>query len=240
MNEITASNYDAHVKEQGLQHQIDAYYEPKRLFDKRRIDIVLRHLDPRPQEMILDVGCGVGTFVFHGAKRGAYCTGLDYSQNSLKMAEELVARFFVSGTTRFVLGQAQRLPFPDKTFDKLTAIDFVEHIDLAEKEMFLSEMFRVLKEGGLAVVFTPNKIREDIGEVYWEVRHFLFGNRVPKNELHYGLIGRAGFEKLLEKHGFSFDFYYYDTTRPYLARLPFFKHFLSLDMLWVIRKKRAL
>lgn len=238
MKKITSATYDEHVLAQGPQAQIDAYYEPKELFNKRRIDIVLDRLDPKPQERILDIGCGVGTFVFNSAKRDACCFGLDYSSESLKMAKDLVARFIVTGQTHFVQGQAMRLPFADKSFDKITAVDFIEHIYLEEKDGLLSEMSRVLKDDGLMVIFTPNKIREDIGEIYWKIRHFLFKDKVPKNELHYGFISRMDFERLLKKHGLDFRLYYEDTTRPYLAQLPFLRHFLSLDLLWTVRKPR--
>jgi cyclopropane fatty-acyl-phospholipid synthase-like methyltransferase len=239
MKKITSATYDEHVLSQGPQAQIDVYYEPKEPFNKRRIDIVLGRLDPRPQEMMLDIGCGVGTFVFHCAKKGAHCFGLDYSRESLKMAQGLVARFVIAGSTHFVLGEAMRLPFADRSFDKITAVDFIEHIYLDQKDSLLYEMSRVLKDDGLMVVFTPNKIREDIGETYWKIRHFLFKDKVPKDELHYGLISRMDFERLLKKHGLDFRLYYQDTTRPYLARLPFLKHFLSLDLLWIVRKQRA-
>lgn len=165
MKKITAAIYDAHVKAQRPQAQIDAYYEPKEIFNKRRIDNVLGHLDPQPLEKILDIGCGVGTFVFHSAKKGAHCFGLDYSMESLKMGRGLVASFVVTGEAHFVLGEAMHLPFMNSIFDKITAIDFIEHIDMEEKDELLFEVSRALKDDGLAVIFTPNKIREDLGEL---------------------------------------------------------------------------
>lgn len=236
MKKITSATYDAHVMEQGADFQVRSYYEPTEASEKRRIAIILDHLDPRRGEKILDVGCGVGTFVFHSAKRGADGLGVDYSKESVRMARQLVGRYTIAGSARFVAAEVFHLPFKDSAFDKITAVDFIEHIRLEEKDFFLSEVRRVLKDNGIVIIFTPNKIREDIGAFYWGARHLFFRHKVPKNDLHYGLINKADFEKLLKKNGFSFDFHYYDTTKPCLAMWPLLKHFLSLNLLWVIHK----
>lgn len=236
MKKITSATYDAHVMEQGVDFQIRTYYEPREDSEKRRIVIILDYLDPRHAEKILDIGCGVGAFVFHAAKRGADGFGVDYSRESVKMAKQLVSRYAIEGSADFVAAEVFHLPFKDAAFDKITAVDFIEHIRLDEKGFFLSEVRRVLKDNGYAVIFMPNKMREDISAFYWEARRLFFRHKAPKNELHYGLINKADFEKLLKKHGFVFDFHYYDTTKPYLAMWPLLKHYLSLNLLWVIRK----
>ena len=237
MNKITSSTYDEHVLQEGVDFQVKTYYEPQDIPEKRRKDIILKYLKPRAGEKILDIGCGVGTFVFHSAKKGADCFGLDYSKESLKMAKDLTARYAPQGGANFIVAEAVKLPFSCAVFDKITSIDFIEHISLDEKDKLLGEIFRVLKNNGFAVIFTPNKIREDIGEFYWRLRHFLFKDKIPKNELHYGLTSRINFERLLKRHSFVFDFSYHDTTRPFLARLPILRHFLSLNLLWIICKK---
>ena len=94
----------------------------------------------------------------------------------------------------------------------------------------------MLKADGVAVIFTPSLIRERIGEVYWKIRHYLFKDKVPHTDLHYGLIGRRSFELLLEKAGFSFEFEYADTTRPFLAKIPLLNRLVALNLLWKIKK----
>ncbi len=240
MAKITAETYDRNVLEQGAQRQIDDHYEPKAIARQNRINIIMGHLKLSPGARVLDVGCGVGAFAFHCAKKGAFSTGIDYSKESVSMASRLVKDYGLQDMAFFAAADAFNMPFKDSVFDSVLAIDFIEHIRHDEKELLLTEISRVLKYDGCAVIFTPNKIREAIGDIYWRLRHFLFGDKIPKDELHYGLISRRGFEKLLKKHGFLFEFAYYDLTRPYLAKLYFFRHFLSLNLLWVVRKQRAL
>src|SRR5208283_4356225 len=96
MKNITSENYDKDVTAQGLQFQIDRYYEPKEISEQRRIKIVLKAIDPRPGEKILDIGCGVGTFAFHCAQLKAMSFGIDYSKESIKTARILCKRYGVS------------------------------------------------------------------------------------------------------------------------------------------------
>ncbi|MFH1062923.1 MAG: class I SAM-dependent methyltransferase [Candidatus Omnitrophota bacterium] len=234
--EINAEVYDQNVLAEGLQVQIDNYYQPKTIAQKRRINIVVKSLDPKPNEKVLDIGCGVGTFAFAAAKKKSYGFGIDYSHESLKIAKILAKRFKTNNSSAFVTASALNLPYKDSCFDKVVIADFIEHITDAEKKILLKEIYRVLKPGGLGVVFTPNAIREYWGEVYCKLKHVLFKKSVPNTDLHYGLINRSGFESLLRQGNFKFSFKYVDTTRPYLANIPFLNHLLALNLLWKIKK----
>ncbi len=231
-----SKEYDLHVESQGEQFQIDVYYEPKKETDLLRIRVVIDELAPGHKEKILDIGCGVGTFTFHCAKQGSVSFGLDYSIKSVVMAKNLTKKYSLFGSADFLRSDAMNLPFKDNVFDKIICADFIEHINNEEKEALLKEVYRVLKRGNIAVFFTPNKTREKIGEYYCKLRHILFGNKIPVTDLHFGLISRSRFEKLLKKYSFEFVFKYKDVTRLYLARIPFVNNFLALNLLWIAKK----
>jgi ubiquinone/menaquinone biosynthesis C-methylase UbiE len=203
---------------------------------KRRVEEVIKRLDPRPGERILDVGCGVGTFAYHSAKAGAIVSGIDYSQESIALAKKLTDRYQVGSRVNFVLGSAVKLPFDDCSFDKVVSSDFIEHILNKEKEQVFSEIKRVLKPGGTAVVFTPNAVREQIAVYYNWVRRLFFKEPIPFNELHIGLTGKDEFESILKAQGLVFKLEYVDTTRPYLAKIPLVRRFLALQLLWTVKK----
>ncbi|MCM8763263.1 MAG: class I SAM-dependent methyltransferase [Candidatus Omnitrophica bacterium] len=236
VKEITSEVYDSHIIEQGLQFQIDKYYEPKELPLKRRIKIILDAIAPKASEKILDIGCGVGTFAFHCARCGTNSVGIDYSLESIKVARQLSEKYGTSKNTKFIVGNANRLPFKDSYFDKVVAIDFIEHITFEDKEKLLREICRVLNLKGIAVIFTPNGIRERIGEIYWKIRSRITQEDIPTTDLHYGLVKRSEFESLLRKFNFSFEFKYADITRPYLSKIPILRNFLALELLWIIKK----
>lgn len=108
---------------------------------------------------VLDVGCGTGTWALHLAASGAEVTGVDVSTEMIRMARRKAEQ---AGQTQqpgrkvaFLTGDAAHLPFPTATFDLVTALLVLEFS--ADPESVLSEMVRVLRPGGIALVATLNR-----------------------------------------------------------------------------------
>jgi len=233
---VTSRDYDERIKMQMVQFQIDKYYQPKDGAGKKRIDVLLSVIQPKAGEAILDVGCGVGTFAYHCAVMGARTAGVDYSRESINVARELSGRFGAGGKTEFICcDAAKQLPYSDKCFDKVVAADFIEHIDDLQKRDALSEMVRVLKPGGIVIIFTPNELRERMGAIKNKLVSLFFSG-APRTRLHYGMTNRFKFEKTLRDMNLAFSRRFLDITRPYLAKIPVLNEILSLDILWVIKK----
>lgn len=93
----------------------------------------------------LDLGCGTGMNLDHLA-RYARPTGTDFSEEALHFCLE-------RGHTSLAKADAAALPFPDRQFDIITALDVIEHLD--DDRAALAELKRVLKPGGLLVVSVP-------------------------------------------------------------------------------------
>jgi ubiquinone/menaquinone biosynthesis C-methylase UbiE len=231
---ITPKTYDESILSKPVQHQIDTYYFPKDEASKKRIQLILDCLKPKKEDKILDVGCGVGTFTFHSAKAGAEAYGIDYSEESIKLAINLTKHYSVSHRTKFIVGRVDTLPFMDSYFDKIVAADIIEHISDEDKDLMLKEMRRVFKSNGFIVIFTPNRIRDRIGLI-WKKLTF---QRISQWDIaaHFGLINRFGYEKILKKNRMIFQFKHIDITRAYLATIPFLRRILSLNLLWIARK----
>ena len=93
---------------------------------------------------ILDVGCGTGGNLEMLRRFGA-AEGVDVSDEALEFCRS-------KGLTVHK-GLAESLPFADESFDVVTALDVVEHLD--DDVAGLTEMFRVLKIGGKTLIFVP-------------------------------------------------------------------------------------
>jgi SAM-dependent methyltransferase len=93
---------------------------------------------------ILDVGCGTGGNLEMLKKFGA-AEGVDVSDDALEFCRS-------KGLTVHK-GLAEELPFADESFDVVTALDVVEHLD--DDIAGLKEMFRVTKRGGKTLIFVP-------------------------------------------------------------------------------------
>lgn len=106
---------------------------------------ILRWLDPLPGEKVLDIGCGDGAYDRKIARAGAEVTGIDIHEKRLAAAR----RYYQSERTKFLFMDASRLDFPDAAFDKALSLCVVEH--LADDELVMRNLSRVLKPGGLFV-----------------------------------------------------------------------------------------
>lgn len=99
----------------------------------------------RQPPRILDVGCGTGANLEMLAQFGA-AEGVDVSEDALAFCR-------ARGLTKVRLGAAESLPYEDNSFDLVTALDVVEHLD--DDAAGLSEMRRVLRPDGRALLFVP-------------------------------------------------------------------------------------
>ena len=93
---------------------------------------------------ILDVGCGTGANLEMLAQFGA-AEGVDVSDEALE--------FCRAKGLKTHKGLAEKLPFTDESFNLVTALDVVEHLD--DDVAGLKEMHRVLKSGGRTLIFVP-------------------------------------------------------------------------------------
>lgn len=105
----------------------------------------------QPGSRILDVGCGGGFLSNELALNGYEVTGVDLSASSLKVAQA----HDKTRSVNYEIADAFKLPYPDGSFDALTAMDFLEHIENPEE--VIKEFSRVLKPGGLFFFHTFNR-----------------------------------------------------------------------------------
>ena len=94
---------------------------------------------------ILDVGCGTGANLQMLSQFGA-AEGVDVSSEALEFCR-------ARGLANVKQGAAETLPHGDASFDLVTGLDVVEHLD--DDVAGLREMRRVLRPGGRALLFVP-------------------------------------------------------------------------------------
>jgi SAM-dependent methyltransferase len=101
-----------------------------------------------PGERVLDLGCGAGTDSLVAAQmvgQQGYVTGIDMTQEMLAKARAAAAELS-STNVEFVEGEAERLPFPDESFDVVISNGVIDLIP--DKDAVFSELHRVLVPGG--------------------------------------------------------------------------------------------
>src|SRR5690606_33526142 len=88
--------------------------------------------------------------------------------DKIREAIEKLAQKFPQG--KFISGNLPPLPFADNTYDVVISFQVIEHIQ--DDKLFLSEIHRVLKPGGVALITTPNR-RMSLSRNPWHIREYL-------------------------------------------------------------------
>ena len=123
----------------------------------------------------LDLGCGNGKTVSALIDEGFDVTGVDFSEVAINQCKE---RF---PNSEFLVTDVTILPFPDSTFDYVTAVHILEHLDEEQLSKTVKEIERVLVDGGYVFIrcFTKRDMRSgkrndsDIFYRFYEVETIL-------------------------------------------------------------------
>lgn len=141
--------------------KIGQHYNTTRKADRALLARVIAHLDPKPLGQYLDIGCGTGNYTIELHKKGVHITGIDSSNEMLKIASDKCKEVV------WQLGSAEQIPAEDESFDGCLATLTIHH--WSDLDAGFKEVNRVLKPGGRMVIFTstPNQMKG-----YWLNHYF--------------------------------------------------------------------
>lgn len=146
---------------------------------ERRLEFLRRYatLDGR---RILDIGCGIGTYMRAFRRFSDDVYGVDVD----------VQRVHEGGRSvpNLMLAVGERLPFADRTFDVVLLNEVIEHV--ADDALTLAEACRVVRPGGYIFIYAPNRFYPfETHGIYWGKR-YIFGNIPLVNYLPNSLRNR--------------------------------------------------
>lgn len=103
---------------------------------------------------MLEVGCGAGIDLVRFARAGVKVTGIDLSRTAIELARNNIEQNGLNADLRVMNGESMQ--FPDDSFDVVYAHGVLQYTANANK--MISEIQRVLKPGGEAIVMVYNRI----------------------------------------------------------------------------------
>jgi len=147
---------------------------------------------------LLDVGCGPGYVSAAAAQRGVKPIGLDFSSEMITIAKKMWPDI------EFREGDAQKLPFADKTFDRVVANFALLHV--SDPALAMNEACRVLKTNGRFGFTTWAKASENpfVRLVDDAIQaHADVDADLPPGPAFYLFESRNEFRNALERAGFN-------------------------------------
>jgi SAM-dependent methyltransferase len=112
-------------------------------------------LPPNIGQRLLDLGCSWGRWSASAARLGYEVYGIDPSLGAVLAATRLFRELDLRG--RFACGDGRNLPFPDRSFDVVYSYSVLQHLSDEDADAAWSEIGRVLKPSGLALVQMANR-----------------------------------------------------------------------------------
>jgi SAM-dependent methyltransferase len=131
----------------------------------RRLEMVRRFVD-LDGARILDVGCGIGTYVRRFRQYSDEVHGIEVEPGRVAEAS--------AELPNIVLAVGEALPYPDRHFDLVFSNEVIEHVD--DDRQTACEMVRVTKPGGAIVLFAPNRLYPFETHGAYLGRRYVFGN----------------------------------------------------------------
>lgn len=102
---------------------------------------------------LLDIGCNWGRWSIAAAHKGYRVTGIDPQIGAVMAAKRVAKQLFISN--RYIVGDARCLPFSNASFDVVFSYSVLQHLSKPDARTVISEIARVLKPGGTALIQMP-------------------------------------------------------------------------------------
>jgi ubiquinone/menaquinone biosynthesis C-methylase UbiE len=149
--DVIAANIEVHTRMAEAYNRNEPHYRPE---NRAKVRAKLERMRQFGHGRLLDLGCGTGFVIDLARDLFERIDGVDVTQAMLDKVD------VSGGNIRLHRCAAENLPFPDASFDVVTAYAFLHHLEDYSK--VLREAFRVLKPGGgVYVDLEPNKL-------FWE------------------------------------------------------------------------
>ncbi|MCS7087717.1 MAG: class I SAM-dependent methyltransferase [Thermoflexales bacterium] len=147
---------------------------------ERRLALINAYAPLTGARVLVD-GCGIGLYVRAIARYTPHVVGIDIEAEHVRQGS-------AAGTRNLLVAAGEHLPFAEATFDVVLSHEVLEHV--RDDRQACREMVRVLRPGGRAVVFVPNRNYPfETHGIYWRGR-YSFGNKPLVNWLPDALRNR--------------------------------------------------
>ncbi len=144
-----------------------------RFGQERRLDLIRRYVKLE-NKRILDIGCGIGTYVSQLRRFSDDVYGVDVDLDRIREGSRSVPNLYIA--------RGEDLPFQNESFDLVLLHEVLEHVE--DDQQTVREAYRATKLGGNIVIYAPNRLYPfETHGFYWGKRYIFklvpFVNYLP-------------------------------------------------------------
>ncbi|RKT74706.1 cyclopropane fatty-acyl-phospholipid synthase-like methyltransferase [Saccharothrix variisporea] len=182
---FSINGFNLHI---GYFDDVDPDTDPK----ERHTDVLIEAVGLQAGQRLLDVGCGFGRPAIRFVQRtDADVLGINVSEEQIRTANRLAAEAGVGDRAKFEVADANRLPYPDGSFDAVWAVEVLMY--LPDRLTALKEIHRVLAPGGTFVLSDYTELLDLTDEQREALAEGFTVDSLPTSEQYDDLLSAAGF-----------------------------------------------
>ncbi len=158
---------------------------------QNKIDHIIKKLNIKPNQKVLDIGCGWGSMATEIAKQ-AKCTvtGITLSKNQYKFCVDSAKKLNLDNQVNYKLIDYRELK--NEKFDRIVSVGMFEHVGRKFYNKFFKQVFDLLTERGIALIHTIGSINPPRGPHPWITKYIFPGGYTPSLSEVTGPIEKSG------------------------------------------------
>jgi cyclopropane fatty-acyl-phospholipid synthase-like methyltransferase len=116
-----------------------------------KMAIVCEKIGLKPNDTLLDIGCGWGTFAkFTSTNHNAHVTGITLGRNQTVWGNDLLLKAGISSEQSRILNLDYRdIPIPAAKYNKITCLEMAEHVGIRHLSGFFAQVYDLLDDDGV-------------------------------------------------------------------------------------------
>ena len=142
-----------------------------------KIEHIIKKLNIKPNQKILDIGSGWGSLAIDIAKKtSAHVVGITLSENQLEYSKKKVKELNLGNQVDFKLTDYREI---NEKFDRIVSVGMFEHVGRKYYQKFFNQVAKLLSEDGAALIHTIGSVNSPRDPQPWINKYIFPGGYTP-------------------------------------------------------------
>ena len=144
---------------------------------ENKINHIIKKLNIKPNQKVLDIGSGWGTLAIDIAKKTqASVTGITLSKNQLRYSQEKAKELNLDNQVEFKLADYRQL---NEKFDRIVSVGMFEHVGRKFYRTYFNKVSKMLNNDGVALIHTIGSVNPPRDPQPWITKYIFPGGYTP-------------------------------------------------------------